>query len=575
MALLLVPPLDETPWPTLGPQVADLIEDYATFGPGPLKGQPAVLSDEKRAILYRLYEVNPPDHHLPGRRRFKRGAVSVRKGLAKTEFGAWVVFAELHPEGPVRCDGFDAHGQPVGRPVSDPYIPMLANTIEQSEELAYGALKFICEEGPDAAFFDCSDERVMRLDDRGRPDGKALPLSNSPNARDGARTTFQLFDEPHRLYLPRAKDAHSTMDANLPKRPYDDPWSLYIGTAGEPGQNSVQEDLHKDAEAIRDGKRAEPRLFYFYRYAGATLDLEDKAQRIEAIAEATGPEGEYGPGQFEDIAEKWDREGVDKGYLERVWLNRWTKSDQQAFDVNRWAELKHIDGLVTNGLRRRIPKRAAVTAGFDGARRKDSTAIVITELATGTQELYRLWERPEDMPDDELWEVPEEQVNLAVDELFRTYNVVLFFGDPPYWSSEMGAWAGKHKGRVEEWWTNRELETAWATHAYATAMATGVVGWCAADPLASSLARHLGNAGRENTKRRVDEADENSPLLFVLRKIHPTRKFDATMAAVLSWQAYLKAVKKGHNVNRGRVRVLRDTSATRRVPEGGGFGYRR
>lgn len=572
MALMIVPPLDEEPWPTLGPQVAELIETYATFGPGPLKGEPAVLSDEKRAVLYRLYEVNPRGHALPGRRRFKRGAMSVRKGLAKTEFGAWIVFAELHPEGPVRCDGFDAYGSPVGRPVTDPYIPMLANTIEQSEELAYGALRFICEEGPDAALFDCSDERVLRLDERGRPDGKALPLANSPNARDGARTTFQLFDEPHRLYLPRAKAAHTTMDANLPKRPHDDPWSLYIGTAGEPGQNSVQEDIHRDAEAILGGQRAEPRLFYIYRHAGGTYDLDDKAQRIAAIAEATGPEGEYGPGQFEDIAEKWDREGVDKGYLERVWLNRWTKSDQQAFDVNRWKELKHVGGVTTNGLRPRIRKGASVTAGFDGARRRDSTAIVITELATGTQELFRLWERPEDLAEADLWEVPEDQVNVAVDELFRSYNVVLFFGDPPYWSSEMGAWAGRHKGRVEEWWTNRELEMAWATHAYATAMTTGSVGWSAADPLASSLERHFGNAGRDSTTRRVDEADDDSPLLFVLRKIHPDRKFDAAMAAVLSWQAYLKAVKKGHGVSRGRVRVIRD-GYKRRGTEAAGFAY--
>jgi hypothetical protein len=32
--------------------------------------------------------------------------------------------------------------------------------------------------------------------------------------------------------------------------------------------------------------------------------------------------------------------------------------------------------------------------------------------------------------------------------------------------------------------------------------------------------------------------------LFVLQKIHPDRKFDIAMAAVLSWQARLDALKK-------------------------------
>jgi hypothetical protein len=119
--------------------------------------------------------------------------------------------------------------------VRDPYIPLLAVTVEQVEELAYGALYVMCTEGPDADLFDATLERIIRL---GRTAGgrQGVPLSNSPGARDGARTTFQGFDEPHRLYLPRAVAAHETMVANLEKRVLEDPWGLYVGTAGEPGR---------------------------------------------------------------------------------------------------------------------------------------------------------------------------------------------------------------------------------------------------------------------------------------------------------------------------------------------------
>ena len=124
MTVLIVPPLDLS-YPTLGPALADFIEDRAIFGPGSLAGQAAILDVEKRAALYRLYEVFPKGHPLEGRRRFQRGGIEWRKGMAKTEFAAWILLCELHPEAPARGDGFDAYGNLVGKPVDFPYIPMM------------------------------------------------------------------------------------------------------------------------------------------------------------------------------------------------------------------------------------------------------------------------------------------------------------------------------------------------------------------------------------------------------------------------------------------------------------------
>lgn len=530
MALLVVPPNDVEPWPSLGAELCEFIEETVIYGPGSLKGQPYKIDPQFRAFLYRAYELYPRGHAQEGRRRFKRAGLSVRKGLAKTEQLAAICFAELHPEGPVRFDGWDADGDPVGKPVADPYIPMLSVTVEQVEELGYGALKVMCEEGPEADCFDVSLERIIRLDDRGRADGKAVPLANSPGARDGARTTLNAFDEPHRLYLPRQREAHATMDANLPKRPMEDPWSLYVGTAGQPGQNSIAEDLHTDALAIRDGKNKDPRLFYVYRWADAKRDMDVKAERLLAIEEATGPAGEFAPGQFEDIAEKWDRHGADKGFLERVWLNRWTKSDEQAFDVNAWGRLARPGTIAPGSL---------VTAGFDGARRKDSTAIVITEVATGTQEVWALWERDPDVPD---WEIDDAEVDQAVADLFRVMDVWRMFCDPPYWIENVGRWAGLHQGKVEEWWTDRLRPMAQKVRAYREAIGSGAVGWSEGHRDAEAFARHIAAAGKRELRGIVDDDDEP---LFTLQKIHPDRKFDAAMAAVLSWAAYLLALKKG------------------------------
>lgn len=535
MALLVVPPPDDEPWPTLGPQICDFLEERSIFGPGSLKGQDYVVDEEFRAQLYTAYEVYPKRHPWAGRRRFKRVGISVRKGLAKTEKLAQIAWVELHPEGPVRCDGFDAHGQPVGRPVRDPYIPLLAVTVEQVEELAYGALYVIVTEGPDADLFDANLERIVRLDEQGRADGKAQPLSNSPGARDGARTTFQGFDEPHRLYLPRAIAAHETMVANLEKRVLEDPWGAYVGTAGELGQDSIAEGLHEEAEKINRGEIDEPQLFYFYRWAGKAYDLADLDQRVEAVSEATGPIGEYGPGQFRSIAKQWDRPKADKQYLERVWLNRWVKSAAQAFDPGRWADLAVLEP---------IKPGAFVVAGFDGARFRDSTGIVLTEIETGKQQLWATWERPVDA---ETWEIDEAEVTAAWEQINDTFDLWVCYGDPAHWTETYGSWAARWPDRFEEWWTHRIRVMAFAVRDYREAQQSGACTHVSREGNETDAAfdSHIAAAGRKDVNVFDDDPDNPGQRLYIMQKIHPDRKFDNAMAGCLSWQARLDAIKNG------------------------------
>jgi hypothetical protein len=303
MPKLVVPSDDGSEWPTLGPQVAQFIEAYLIFGPGDLRGQPARLTPEKRALLYRMYEVFPRGHPQAGRRRFKRCCVCLRKGLAKTEFAAWIAACELHPEAPVRCDGFDASGRPVGRPVTDPYIPLVAYTEEQSEELAYGALYAILSEGPLADDFDIGLERIVRKDGSGR----AVALASAPDSRDGARTTFQHFDETHRFTLPRLREAHRTMMANIPKRRAADAWSLETTTAHAPGEGSVAEATHAYARDVASGRIRNAQLFYFYRWADERHDLSTDEGVRAAVLEASGLDAEWS--DIEGILEQWRDDG--------------------------------------------------------------------------------------------------------------------------------------------------------------------------------------------------------------------------------------------------------------------------
>lgn len=553
--LLVVPGPDPEPWPTLGGEICDLIEDAGIYGPGSLQGEPYVIDPEFRAFIHRAYEIFPrivsksfagggpglivnDPHPWAGRRRFKRVGLSVRKGLAKTEKQALLAFCELHPYGPTRFDGWDVSGNPVGRPVRSPYIPMLAVTVEQVEELAYGALKYIVEEGPDADLFDATNDRIIRLSESGRADGKAVALANSPGSRDGARTTMNCFDEPHRLYLPRQLKAHQTMDANLPKRPLDDPWSLYVGTAGQPGQGSVAEEIHTEALAIADGKITRPDLFYLYRTDDDPhRDLSDKVERIKAIAEATGPAGEFGPGQFDEIASKWDRPGADGPYLERVWLNRWRRQGAQFFNMKKIQPTLCRPG-------ERIPDGEFVTLGFDGARFRDATALVATDIATGLQELLGLWERPdEDLLDDEGWEVDEDEVTAALADAMKRFVVWKLYADPPHWTETVGSWSARWPDQVQEWWTNRFKPMAYALREYLEAIDSESVTFGGVEDRHADLLRHLANAGRRELKI-VDT--EGKPLAIMAKQDGRAElKFDGAMAGALSWKACLDARKAG------------------------------
>jgi phage terminase large subunit-like protein len=525
--MILTVPRDPALYPTLGPQVCDFIEQNMVFGPGDLRGQPVKLDDEKVALIYRMYEVFPKGHPFAGRRRFKRVGISLPKGLGKTELAAWIAACELHPDGPVRCTGFTKAGEPIGGPVTDPYIPLVAYSESQSNELAYGALCTILEKGPLRDDFDIGLERIIRK----KGDGKAVSLSSSPSARDGARTTFTVMDETHWFTLPRLKQAHQTMMANLAKRKLADPWMLEITTAPEPGTGSVAEGTMEYAQGVEQGRVTDASLFYFHRQASDDHDLTTREGARAAVIEASGPAASWR--DIEAIVTLWNDPTTDRAFWERVWCNRLVKGASQAFNIAHWKASETAVGPVAPG--------DLITIGFDGAQFHDGTGIVCTHVATGYQWKGGLWECPlggeKRTPP---WQVPVDEVDRVVRELFARFTVWRLYADPPYWQSWIATWAGAFGAeRVIEWWTNRRRPMTAALEGFDTAMKAGSIPH-AAD---ADLTRHLGNARRKD----LPERDEQGKALWLIQKERPDspHKIDAAMAAVLSWEARTDAIAAG------------------------------
>lgn len=531
MSTFLIPPLPEERWPSLGAQVAEWMEANLTYGPGDLLGQPYRVDAEFRAILERAYQVHPKGAPREGRRRFGTMVLMLRKGSAKSERAGALAAVELAADGPVRCDGFRRVGsawEPVGRPVTDPYIPILAFAEKQAEDTAYAALYQMLSRGPAADRFDIGLERIVRT----TGDGKAEALSNAPDSRDGGRTTFQPKEETHRWVLPRQKEAHQTTRANLAKRPIADPWEAHFTTTYAPGEGSVAEGLHDEARKLTPEQSRAGRLFFMYRWADERIRIRredgsfDKAALREAILDASGPVvAEWSdPELIADV--NFLSADAEPEYAERVWLNRRKRRAVSAFDIDRFRKL-HTDHAA--------PAGALITLGWDGARTGDWAALVATEVTTGHQWAAGVWD-----PDEHDGEVPGSEVDLAVDAMFTTYRVVRMYADPPYWKEELAGWAGKHGDKVVlKWETWRNRPMGFACRSYATAIDTGQLSWSGDDRLAVAVGHCYRNT--------VTERDEKGEHLWTVRKERDGSplKIDPAVAAILSWEARLDAIAAG------------------------------
>lgn len=526
MTTIIVPALEEEPWPTLGPQICAFIEQNLVFGPGDLRGRPAKVSPAKRGLIYRAYEIYPAGHPNAGRRRFRRVCFSLRKGLAKTELAAWIAACELHPEGPVRCDGF-RDGQPIGRGVIDPYIPLVAYTEEQTEDLAYAALHTILAEGPLVNDFDIGLERIMRR----KGDGKATALSAAPDARDGARTTFEHFDETHRFTLPRLKRAHRTMLANLPKRRAADAWALETTTAFAVGEGSVAEDTMEYARSIEAGDAENPQLFYYHLQASDDLDFNKPEDLRRGIVEASGDD--EGWSDIDGIVAQFEDPTSDRALLERLWGNRPIAGGGRAFPADIWAALAKPDFVV--------PEGSLITLGFDGSRFRDATALIGTHVESGHQFVLGIWEAPALKATGDNWEVDKADVDAKVADAFARFKVWRMYADPPLWGSEIAAWAGRYGDKVVvEWWTNQYRKMAYSLQDYRTAMINGDL----SHDGNAQFARHIANACKQETTTRNEDTGEFMWIIRKDRKDSPF-KMDGAVAGDLSWQAREDAIASG------------------------------
>lgn len=511
-------------FPTLGWEVVAWIEAMLVHGPGDVQGQPIVLDDEQVRFICHAYRLRED-----GRRAIRRAFFSRPKGRAKSELAGMIACAEAL--GPVRFDGWDAHGDPVGRPVVSPSISCFA-TEEGQAGNTYDNITFMLREG------DAFREYGFRDPDIGLTrvvvpgGGEITPATSGASSKDGGKDTFVVFDETH-LYVTRVlKQLHATVRRNLGKRKAAEPWALETSTMYAAGQESVAEETHAYALRLAELGRDEGLLFDHREAPWVDDLLHDDESLLAALAYVYGDAAGWMP-LDRIMAEVRDPQSSEED-SRRYWLNQPTRTADSWMDRRHWDAVGSTDELEPGEL---------ITLGFDGSVFDDATALVACRVEDGKLFPLGVWEKPEG-PVGNGWQAPAEEVDARVAWAMKEYQVWRLYADPPYWQDSLARWAKEWPTTIVEWWTNRDRAMCAAVERLETAvrmeLAAGTTGVHNGDP---TLARHVGNARRKTVRSGT-----------LLRKEAPksARKIDAAMAAILAYEARGDAIAAGVKKKRRR-----------------------
>lgn len=523
------------------------LEEFACHGPGDVQGEPLDFRTDPdfEQFIIDAYEVDPKT----GRRKVQMGAASAPKGRAKSELAGLVSVAEAL--GPVRCDGWDADGQPVGRPVHSPFIRCLATEERQSGNTFQNLAFVMGEWGQDmhpevyGGIKGIGDYRsAMNIYlPRG---GECRSSSSGAASKDGGKETFVVADEVHLYVLPELRGMYATVMRNLPKRKAAEPWGLLTTTACKLGEQSVWEVLE---DRWKRGKLG-PEWLVFHREAKGRIDVSDRERTLRQLRAVYGaamhPEtGWMDPGRtYQTMTDP--TECRDEAEAARYYLNRSMPGDdawvsKKAVEVAQVGEPARSDSVAD--VLAVVPEGEAVAIGFDGSLNDDSTAIRGCRMSDGFRFTIGLWEKPEGALGAG-WQVPRRDVLERLRWALRTYRVSRAYCDPHEWRTDLDDLADEFNPAddpqaavVIPWATSRDTQMAYALDR----LRVDIVQGRSAQSADAAVLTHYGNTYKRERAGKV-----------LVRKEYPNspRKIDSVVADALAYEARADAVTAGWSADR-------------------------
>lgn len=529
--------------PTLGYVVIDWITEYLA-APNKPHYEPFQMYAEQEDFILRYYQLDP----RTGKRVHRRGVISRPRGWGKSPMLAAMCLAEAL--GPVVPDGWDADGQPVGKPWSSILIPVVqvAAVSELQTKNTWRPLLQMCD-GPLLDAYP-GVEPLGTFVNLPQLESKIEYITSSAASAKGNTPIFAALDQTEEWVKSNGgHELFETMKNNCAKTGGS---FVESPNAFTPGKDAVAERSALYWSRILEGKARDRGLYYDHREAPANTDMADEASLIAGLRVAYGdssahPDGcvihdpPCAPGHkdLDDlVAVIWDPTS-DPQISRSDFLNQVTHASDSWLSSPEIRAIRDREKVVADG--------ELITLGFDGSRRRakgvtDATALIGCRVSDGHLFELGVWEQP-DGPAGVDWRVPVDQVLAAVDDAFARFTVVGMYADPAKWESQVADWEARYSADLKvrasrdhpmEWWMTggRSNLIVRATEALQNAVLEREVTYDGS----FALTRHFENARMRLSRSGVQIAKEH-PMSF--------RKIDAAVASILAYAARTDAVSKG------------------------------
>jgi hypothetical protein len=390
--------------------------------------------------------------------------------------------------GPVLFDGWDAKGEPVGRPWATPHIQVTAGSEDQTAN-TWRALQPMIELGPLGDSF-ITDTGLTRINLPGG--GLIEPVTASARSRLGQRITFAVQDETHSWN----RSNHGTQLADNQRRNLAGVGGRFVETtnAYDPVEQSVAQRT-----------QSEPGV-YIDDVDGGPGSVRNKAERRKVMRRAYG-DSLVSKGGWVDL-DRIDAEVEallehDPAQAERFFLNRKLAQEGAAFDIEHVKTLvrprRQADRRVSDlpGRGRRAPRRQPRRRRH---RREVRLPVARRDRGAPRPRARGLRARPR----------PHRR---AVSELIENDRYVVWraYCDDQHIRHLVESWQNRFgQKRFVTWHTNRDKQMAWATRRYEEAISAGDVSFDG-NP---RFMEHLRNA----RKRMVTALDDKERQMHTLSK---------------------------------------------------------
>lgn len=497
-----------TPQYTLGEAAADWACRWLLQPDRHIAGQHWQFTMEQLRFLWWWYAIDEQGRFLK-----TYGVLRRMKGWGKDPLAA--VLAAIELVGPCRFGGWKGDN-PIVVPQPSSWVQIAAVAKEQTRTTMTLFPSLFSKEAITEYGLDIGKEIIYAH--HGRDQLQAV--TSSPKTIEGARSTFCIINESQHWL--EHNDGHAMAQAIRRNSAKIGGRALALTNAHRIGELSVAE---QDWEKyLKDGDSGE--ILYDSLEADPETDIYDDDSLRAGLLGARG-DSVWVPVErlMIDARDERDSEVTRR----RFYLNQIRQESGTWITAADWKATERVEV---------VPDGRLVTLGFDGSRFHDTTVLVGTVIETGYQWIIGAWAKP-DLPGD--WEVPEQEVQAAVDATFEKYQVWRMYADPYWWEETIARWAGEYgDDRVLFFHTNRLMARLTRfLKAYETAVRTKELGH-EASPM---FAEHIANA----VKRDVNLKDEDGEKLYIITKEHKSspRKMDGAMAGTLSWGARLDALAAG------------------------------